>query len=141
MFEWVYVETVNTKASAEQVWAVWVDAKNWPQWDDQLEWVKWDGPFIEGAIGTMKPTDGPVVKFVLSEVKEFSNFSDRAKLPLTTVDFIHTYEATADGNGIIVHKVEMRGILAPLFGRVIGSKIRTHLRRAMIKLSVLAQEK
>ncbi|NMZ00016.1 hypothetical protein HBO04_07790 [Pseudomonas proteolytica] len=139
MFEWAYVETVNTSATAEQIWSVWQDAENWPKWDDQLEWVKWDGPFIEGVKGTMKPSDGPVVTFVLTEVKEFSSFTDRASLPLTTIDFIHTYESTVDGHGKIVHKVEMRGLLAPLFGRIIGSKIRIHLRSAMEKLSILAQ--
>ncbi|MGF6098106.1 SRPBCC family protein [Pseudomonas sp. 18175] len=139
MFEWVHVETVNTPATAAQVWSVWADAENWPKWDDQLEWVKWQGPFEEGAIGTMKPADGPVVSFVLTEVEEFSHFIDRANLPLTTVDFIHRYEPTSDGGGRIVHSVEMRGFLAPLFGRVIGSKIKTHLRQAMEKLSLLAE--
>lgn len=139
MFEWVHVEAVNTPATAAQVWSVWADAENWPKWDDQLEWVKWQGPFVEGAIGTMKPAGGPVVSFVLTQVKEFSHFIDRAKLPLTTVDFIHRYEPASDGGGRIVHSVEMRGFLAPLFGRIIGSKIKMHLHQAMEKLSLLAQ--
>ncbi|HUW00591.1 MAG TPA: SRPBCC family protein [Gallionella sp.] len=138
MFKWQYSETVDTSATSKQIWSIWTDAQNWPIWDSELEWVKMEGPFVEGTTGTMKPRGAPVVDFVLTNVEENRQFSDRAKLPLTRIEFIHRYETAADGRARIVHKVEMSGLLAPLFGRVIGTKIRTHLRGAMEKLSNLA---
>ena len=38
-----------------------------------------------------------------------------------------------------MHSVEMRGCLAPLFGRVIGSKSKMHLRQSMEQLSPIAE--
>lgn len=139
MFKWQFSETINTNASPQEVWSIWTDAHNWPVWDTELEWVKLEGPFVEGAIGTMKPRGAPDVEFVLTNVEENRQFVDLAKLPLTRIAFIHRYETAADGTGRIMHKVEMNGLLAPLFGRLIGSKIRAHLRDAMEELSSLAE--
>ncbi len=139
MFKWQYSETVATHATPKQIWALWSDPQTWPVWDSELEWVKIDGPFVEGSTGTMKPREGPVVKFVLTHVEENQQFSDRANLPLTKIAFSHRYEVSEDGRGRIVHKVEMNGLLTPLFSRVIGNKIRMHLRGAMEKLSSLAE--
>ena len=86
----------------------------------------------------MKPRGGPVVVFHLTNTEEHSQFTNRAKLPLTTLELTHRYESLADGSARIVHAVEMRGLLAPLFGRVIGSKMCAHLREAMLKLSDIA---
>jgi len=139
MLKWQYSEVVNTTATSKQIWAIWKDAENWSRWDSELEWVKLHGPFVEGTKGTMKPRGGPVVVFELTNIEENRKFVDCAKLPLTTLEFIHRYETLADGGGKIIHSVEMRGLLAPLFGHLIGSKIRTHLREAMLKLSDLAE--
>lgn len=139
MFKWQHSETVDTGATPNQIWSIWAEVENWPVWDSELEWVKMEGPFVQGTTGTMKPRGGPVVCFVLTNVDENRQFSDRTKLPLTKIEFIHRYETAANGSGRIVHKVEMTGFLAPLFGRVIGRKIRTHLRSAMEELSNLAE--
>lgn len=138
MFKWQHTEAVNTNATSKQIWSIWKSPQDWPRWDRELEWVKMEGPFAKGSTGTMKPRGGPIVFFELTTVEEDHQFIDRAKLPLTTMEFIHRYEEMADGTGRIVHTVEMRGLLAPLFGRVIGTKIRAHLRAAMEELSSLA---
>lgn len=138
MFKWQHSESVDTRATSKEIWAIWKDAANWPRWDSELEWVKLKGPFVEGTKGTMKPSGGPVVVFELTNIEKNRQFINCAKLPLTTLEFTHRYENLADGSARIIHAVEMRGLLAPLFGRVIGSKIRAHLRDAMLKLSDLA---
>ena len=138
MFTWQHSEKVVTNATSKQIWALWQDAATWPRWDSELEWVKLGGPFVVGTKGSMKPRGGPVVAFELTYVEENKQFIDCAKLPLTTLAFTHRYEVLAGGGAQIVHAVEMRGLLAPLFGRVIGSKIRAHLRDAMLTLSDLA---
>ena len=138
MFSWEYTESVDTTATAKQVWSIWERAQDWPTWDSELEWVKMDGPFAQGTKGTMKPRSGPIVLFELIIVEENSQFIDCARLPLTTINFIHRYENMPDGSAQIVHAVKMQGFLAPLFGLLIGTKIRKHLRSAMLKLSDFA---
>ncbi|MFD1792691.1 hypothetical protein ACFSE0_13800 [Ochrobactrum teleogrylli] len=110
---------------------------HWPTWDSELEWVILHGPFVEGTKGTMKPRQGPKVTFELVKVVPNESFVDRARLPLTTLDFGHYYfpSDNAGSEAMITHTVEFRGFLAPLFGRLIGRNIKLHLRSAMEKLA------
>jgi len=141
MFTWKYNETVDIHASADKVWAIWSDPTAWPVWDAELTWVTLDGAFVKGTKGKMKPASGPEVKFELINVEPNKMFTDRAGLPLTTLDFTHFY-TPADNNGTpaqITHGVEFRGMLAPLFGVLIGRNIKKHLRAAMLELANQAQ--
>ncbi|ECU9164112.1 TPA: hypothetical protein G5T75_004903 [Salmonella enterica] len=137
MFTWTYSEQVTTLATPEQIWAMWQDASSWPCWDSELEWVRLEGEFVAGTVGLMKPASGPEVRFCLSDVVPLRSFSDVAQLPLTRLVFNHEYISPQESNGAaqIRHSVTMYGLLAPLFGRFIGRKIKTHLRQAMQELS------
>jgi len=137
MFVWKHSEVVNTKASASEIWIWWKDAANWPLWDKELKWVRLDGEFVEGATGKMKPTAGPEVHFTLDKVVVNQSFSNTAKLPFTQLVFNHEYltPGKPGDTAKIRHTVTMTGLLTPLFGRVIGSKIRLNLREAMLELS------
>lgn len=137
MFTWTYSEKVATRATPEQIWAMWQDAASWPCWDSELEWVRLEGEFIVGTVGRMKPTSGPEVKFLLSDIVPLRSFSDVAQLPLTRLAFEHEYISPQgkDETAQICHSVTMSGLLAPVFGRLIGGKIKTHLRQAMQELS------
>jgi len=141
MFKWQFSETVSTNATSDQIWALWEDAPNWPKWDSEIEWVKLDGSFTQGTRGSMKPSQGPKVAFELSEVTPGKSFSDTAQLPLTKMVFSHEYlPSESQGSAQIRHTVTMTGLLAPLFGRVIGSQIKQHLREAIENLSAQAIE-
>ncbi len=139
MFTWTYSETVPTLASASQIWSRWQDAEQWPTWDCELDWVRLEGPFEAGTTGKMKPSAGPEVAFELSEVSPERSFSDIARLPLTKMVFLHEYLPLEKGGAAqIRHTVTMTGLLAPLFGKIIGSQIKAHLRSAMEALSIQA---
>jgi hypothetical protein len=141
MVSWNFEESVETTATAEQVWAVWSNSVAWPKWDDVVEWVTLEGPFQKGSKGVMKPTGGPKVKFELQEVEALRHFRDRSFLPLTSLDFIHTYTpAKSEGKAKITHRVEMRGLLTPIFSRVIGKNVKKGLPGAMRKLIGLAEK-
>ncbi|MCC4107170.1 SRPBCC family protein [Serratia ureilytica] len=137
MFTWTYSEQVATQATPEQIWAMWQDAASWPCWDRELEWVRLEGEFIVGTVGRMKPASGPEVKFRLSDVSPLRSFSDVAQLPLTRLVFNHEYLSPQEDSATaqIRHSVTLSGLLAPLFGRLIGRKIKTHLQQAMQELS------
>jgi hypothetical protein len=134
MFRWTHEERVPTTATAAQVWALWSKPETWGTWDDELEWVKLQGPFVVGTRGTMKPKGGPVVRFTMTSVEPGKGFSDRSHLPLTSLDFTHEL-----ADGALIHRVEMRGFLTPLFRRVIGATIARGLRGAMTKLARMAE--
>lgn len=140
MLTWTFEETVETTASATQIWAQWSQPETWPSWDDGVEWVKMHGPFAHGSKGEMRPAGGPIVKFVILDVVVERSFKDRSFLPFTALDFTHVYTPAAVGKkATINHRVEMRGLLTPLFSRVIGSGIKKGLRGAMTKLARAAE--
>lgn len=128
MFVWKHSEEVRTTASASEIWAHWKDAAHWPRWDKELAWVRLEGEFVKGTKGKMKPAAGPEVKLTLGNVIINKSSSDIAKLPITKLVFDHEYLAPANpgDSAKIKHSVTMTGLLAPLFGRLIGTKIRLH---------------
>lgn len=138
MFKWTHSEEINTEASAEQIWAMWEDVATWSCWDYELEWAELSGAFKEGTVGRLKPKKGPKVTFTLDKVIKNVCFSDYAKLPLTRMSFNHEYicsQKSGSSNNKIRHTVTMSGLLSPFFGMIIGSKIKLHLRDAMIEMS------
>ncbi|EJF87469.1 hypothetical protein ME1_01071 [Bartonella vinsonii subsp. arupensis OK-94-513] len=138
MFKWTHSEEINTQASAEQIWAMWQDVATWPCWDHELEWVELPSAFKTGAVGQMKPKKGPKVTFTLDKVIKNVCFSNYAKLPFTRIIFDHEYISSTKSDSSknkIRHTVTMSGLFSPLFGVLIGSKIKLHLRDAMIEMS------
>ncbi len=94
----------------------------------------------------MKPKKVPTVTFTLDKVIKNVFFSDCSKLPLTHMSFDHEYiclTKSDSSNNKIRHTVTMSGLLSSFFGMIIGSKIKLHLRDAMIKMSrrVLTENK
>lgn len=142
MFTWSHETTVTTTASAEQVWALWAKPGEWSRWDDGIEWVTLDGAFAAGTHGNLKPTGGPKVKFVILDAQPQRGFKDRSFLPLTQLDFIHTYTpaTSSEQGGQITHRVEMRGWLTPLFRYVIGRDIQKTLPATLARLGQLAAQ-
>ncbi|MGV3346190.1 SRPBCC family protein [Enterobacteriaceae bacterium LUAb1] len=137
MFTWSFAQQVATDATPAQIWEMWQDAATWPCWDRELDWVRLNGAFEVGTAGEMQPKGAPVVKFKLTEITREKSFADEAKLPLTRLIFKHEYLSSHNPNlpAQIRHSVTMTGLFAPLFGKVIGSKIKLHLREAMQELS------
>lgn len=134
MFAWKHEERVPTTARPDRIWELWSRPETWREWDDEVEWARLDGPFAEGTPGELKPKGGPRVRFTLRSVEVGRGFSDRAHLPLTSLDFIHEL-----AGGCLVHRVEMRGLLTPLFRRVIGIKVERGLRASMTRLVRMAE--
>lgn len=142
MFTWNHETSISTIASAEQVWTLWSKPHEWNRWDEGIEWVKLDGLFAAGTSGVLKPVGGPKVKFLLLEAQPWRSFKDRSFLPLTQLDFIHTYtpSTTSQHGGQITHRIEMRGWLTPVFSRLIGRDIQKTLPATLTKLAKLAAQ-
>jgi uncharacterized protein YndB with AHSA1/START domain len=135
---WVTEASAVTAATPEQVWAVWADVAGWSQWDHAVESAELDGPFEQGTRGVLKPTGGPKTRFTMTEATPNRSFTDRAGLPLGSLEFIHSLTPTVNGT-IIVHRVCMRGPLTPVFRRLIGSNIERGLPSAVTALARLAE--
>ncbi len=136
---WYKKITIKTNATKEQIWNLWTDVENWNQWDNQVEFSKLKGHFEKGVYGILKPTKGPESKFKLISVEKLKEFTTRASLPLTKMDFTHEINEK-NGTLYITHGVKMTGLLTFLFSKIIGQKIINELPNAMKKLSEMAKK-
>ena len=57
--------TATSTAPPSAFFDRWADMASWPEWDTAVAWARLDGPFAEGTTGTLKPTGGPKVRFVI----------------------------------------------------------------------------
>lgn len=80
------------------------------------------------------PKGGPRTRFSLTEVTVHHSFTDRCRLPLATLDFIHVL-TPAPGGTVITHRVVMNGPLTFIFRRLMGSGIERGLPIAVQSLA------
>lgn len=118
---------------------MWSEVKRWPEWDEGLEAVTLEGPFEAGSRGTLQPKGGPVFKTKLLEVEAERRFTDRTYLPFTRLDFRHEIKVE-NGRTRLDYHVEMRGLLTPLFSRVIGRGIAKGLPETVGRLVAFAEK-
>lgn len=131
--------SITTKVTKADIWALYANVSTWPEWDEDVEYARLEeNGLIQGAKGILKPKGGPKVKFELSEVITDKSFTVTSYLPFTKMIFAHYLKDNANGTITITHRIEMKGILAPLFALIIGRKIKANLPNAMNKLIKLA---
>jgi hypothetical protein len=135
-----FEERIEINASQQSVFAIYANVARWANWDSNVQSSSISGVFESGATGRLKPSNGPAAKIVFVEVVPNESFTVEAKLPLCVMRFEHELSPIATGVRS-VHRVTFSGILAPLFGRIIGGKIRQSLPRTMAGLKHAAESK
>jgi Polyketide cyclase / dehydrase and lipid transport len=130
--------SILIKTPASTIYALYADVNHWNTWDPDLKSSSIDGAFANGASGEVVPKGGPKSQIVFSDIVPNKSFSVECKLPLCKMRFEH--ELQAQGNGTkATHRVVFDGLLAPLFGRLIGSGMRKTLPHAMESLKNAAE--
>ena len=136
--QWSTQATARTKARPEDVWRLWTDVAGWNRWDDDVQSSRLDGAFVAGARGLLKPKRGPAARFVLTHVEPCVAFTNRSKLPLATLEFVHVL-AIDGGETVVTHRVVMTGPLTFLFRRLVGTGIARGLPAAVARLARAAE--
>lgn len=134
MLLWTYEEKIHTHAPAESIWHFWSKLDSWPQWDADVMWAKLETTFSQGEYIRMKPIKGPKVRCLLAEVTPLRSFTTRSHFPFTTLSFIHHLQ-----DGVVTHKVELRGLLTPLLKILFGHDIQKGLPQAVRTLVTMAE--
>lgn len=136
---WTTETSRKTTAKKEEIWALWANVAEWNIWDKEVETSEIFGKFQNGTKGFLKPAGGPKAKFEITELTTLKSFTSRSLLPLCKMDFIHLMKETEDGLEL-THKIEMTGFLTFIFSKVIGSKLKVGLPKAIEKLIELAEK-
>lgn len=129
---------VKTQATKESIWSRWKSIERWKDWDNSIEFAYLNDSFHEGASGLIKPKGGPKTKFTITKIVENEIFVNQSRLPFCTIDFIH--EIIQDKNDIVVvHKIEMRGVLSFLFSKIMGADMARELPNSVNMLIELVE--
>lgn len=124
---------------ASDVFAIYKDVDSWARWDPDVEAVALHGPFASGTRGWLKPVGAPKTKTMMTQVEEDRSFTVESRLPLCRMIFLHDLIETADGTAV-THTVLFEGLLAPVFSRLIGKKIRSGIDATMQGLKTYAEQ-
>jgi hypothetical protein len=133
-----FQHSVNIAAKPADIFNLYANVDGWPKWDPEVIESSIDGAFTSGAVGMIKPKGGPKSKIELIEVKPNEAFKIQCKLPLCVMTFGH--ELVSEGaTTTATHRVTFTGLLAPLFGRLIGTGIQKTLPTTMQGLKRAAE--
>lgn len=128
------------QAPAATIFGIYADVPNWPQWDPDAKSASIQGPFVSGAIGQVVPHGGPTSRVHFVEVVPNRSFQALCKLPLCSMRFDYLLQPQGDQTHV-THRVTFEGLLAPIFGRLIGSGMRKTLPKALEQLARVAEKR
>ena len=133
-----FEEQVLIAAPAEKVFSMYANVESWSSWDPDVKSSSLKGQFVSGATGTLQSSSGPKAKIEFTEVILNRSFTVESKLPLCVMRFEHEL-STSSGETNALHRVIFKGLLSPLFGRLIGSQIRKGLPHSLKGLKHAAE--
>ncbi|MBN6741959.1 SRPBCC family protein [Acidithiobacillus sp. MC6.1] len=134
-----FEEKVLINAPVDKLFSLYANVSGWSSWDPEVKLSSIDGQFSSGATGTLQPSSGPREKITFTEVVPNRWFTVESKLPLCVMRFEHELEPL-DNQVQVLHRVSFIGLLAPLFGRLIGSQIRRGLPHTLEGLKYAAEQ-
>ena len=133
-----FEEQIVIAASPEKVFALYENVADWASWDSDVKAATIEGSFSSGASGSLHPSSGHKVRIKFTEVMPNRSFTVESKLPMCVLRFEHELTPISSGTNA-KHRVTFQGLLAPFFGRIIGSQIRKALPIAMQSLKRAAE--
>lgn len=118
-----YERRVETTATPETVWRIWSDVSTWTEWNPDVKAISLDGTFADGTTGTMT-TGAGTHAITLAEVRPGKSFRlDTMPIPMTTFAFRCVVAPREHGGSWVSQSVTMHGVLAAVFGPMMGNRV------------------
>ena len=133
-----FSHTLKTTASPERIWEVWTDVAHWSDWDTELKNAYLEVPFSLGAVGKLTPKTGRVSTFKVSQFNLGKSYTFTLKLPLCRLN-IHRYLTDRSDGLYFTHEVSFQGILAFVFGLLLGRQFKAVLPSVMANVKQIAE--
>jgi hypothetical protein len=128
---------LETSATAQQVWSVWMDVAHWQDWDLGLKSASSKEPLKLGVTGKIIPLKGATASFVVTEFEPEAHYVFQTNLPaavLTVKRKIMSRNPT-----VFRHEVRFSGPLAYLWASLLGKQFRKALPPTMLLLAKIAE--
>ncbi len=133
-----FSHTVKTSASPAQIWAIWIDVERWSEWDTELLDSHLESFFQLRAIGKLTPKKGQVSTFRISQFSEGKSYTFTVKLPLCRLNVYRHLQSRSDWTEF-THEVSFQGLLAFVFGLLLGRKFQAALPGVMENVKQIAE--
>jgi hypothetical protein len=134
-----YGTSVETTASADQVWRIWSDMSTWGAWNPNVSTMDWKGGFVSGSTGMMNTRAGQHHKMQLVDVQPGRSFAlETSVVPGTKFRFNCRIEP-ADGKTRVSQTVEVGGLLGPVMGGMLGPQVARDFGTLLANLAASAE--
>jgi len=121
-----FEQSISINSDPIDIYSAYKNVSGWPTWDPETESASLEGDFVVGAVGKIKPKGAPTSKIKLIEVTPNQSFTVECNLPLCKMLFVHELNKVEQGTKVI-NQVIFTGLLAPVFGHMIGNSINKSL--------------
>jgi len=118
---WQKQFSVETTATAEQIWKIFRDVPGWTRWNAGIESIELQGPFANGTWFTMKPPGQDALRSQLIEVRENECFVDETRVGPLTVQVKHRIQFLGSQRTRVTYAVAATGPDASEIGPAITS--------------------
>jgi len=132
-----FSHTLTTRATPAAVWSAWTAVAQWPRWDSEIVSAQLYGAFQLNATGQLTPVQGPVSKFVISQLDWENSYTFTTQLPLCRLHVHRFFTRPELGQSEplrFTHEVSFEGPLAFVFSRLLGRKFQRVLPDVMQQL-------
>jgi hypothetical protein len=133
-----FSHTLKTTASPDRIWEIWIDVAHWSSWDTELKDACLKVPFSLGAVGELTPKRGRASAFKISQFKAGESYTFSLKLPFCMLN-VHRYLKTHSDGLYFTHEVSFQGVLAFVFGLLLGRRFKSVLPSIMENVRKIAE--
>ena len=135
---WTVANSLETRASAEALWAYLADVDNWAVWNDGVDSIELHGPFAPGSEFTMV-TGGDEIRTKIVETTAPTCYIDETDMGDVVVRVVHEIAPLPSGSTRLTFRLEVDGPAADRLGPEIGLAISADFPAVMAKLARLAE--
>jgi uncharacterized membrane protein len=124
-------ETIEIAASADTVWAAWIDVATWPNWSDSVSSAE---RLDTGALSVgsrsrlvqpgLRPAVWTVTELIAPVDGQAGSFTWVSRAPGIRTTASHIVVATAPTSCRVTLRVEQDGFLAGVVDRILGARTR-----------------
>lgn len=131
--------TMQTTASPDSIWSVWIDVNQWKVWDTGLKDAALNGVFRLGATGTIISLEGRKSKFKVIDYEEGKSYIYKTKLPLGSL-YVKRYLTTENNQTSFTHEVWFKGLTKGIFAKAFGGKFRKMLPEVLLNIKKIVED-
>jgi len=132
---WSTEHSIECPVERTFAWNFWTNVDNWRMYDPSISAVDLEGPFAPGVAGVTRTTDGRALNWKIISVDEGRQAVIDAYPPAVTLRYIWTYEDLPEGGTRMSQRVEIHGVIGPVYSATLGKGMAERIPQRLQMLS------